>query len=89
MQWPDKKDDAPIKPYNPRRCKLTASNSAIDVEHQVKLYAEWAKKKGLKKIHVFPPGRTGSNSRKAYDKLLRQDLAPDTKLVEVDPEDWK
>ena len=42
MQWPDKKADAPIKPYNRNRCKLTVTNSRISVKEQVRRYIEWA-----------------------------------------------
>jgi len=74
------------KPYRQRR--MTDSNCAISVEHQARLYAEWARDRGLKVIHIFPPGKTG-NARRAYEKLLKCDLDPNTKLVDVDPEDWK
>jgi hypothetical protein len=88
MQYKTGQIDDRIKPYSKARCKPNASNTQIDVEYQVKLYADWAKKKGLMTIHIFPAGNPG-NARKTYDKLLRQDLDPDTKLVEVNPEDWK
>ena len=88
MQWPDKSKDAPIKPYNPRRCKLTNSNCAIDVEKQVRLYMEWARERGLKQVHIFPPGRMGY-ARMAYETLLKQPMDPGTKITWVDPEEWK
>ena len=87
MQWPDKKADAPIKPYNRNRCKLTAANCAIDVSKQVRLYAEWANEESLKKVHIFPPGKTGY-ARFAFDELLKQEMHPDTRLVDVNPADW-
>ena len=88
MQWPEKDQDAPIKPYNRRRCALTHSNCAVHVDTQVRLYAEWAYERGLKVIHIFPPRKAGY-ARMAYDALLKQHLMPLTRLVAVDPEDWK
>jgi len=88
MQYKTGQINDRIKPYRKERSRPRRQNCAIDVEHQVKLYAEWAKRKGLKTIHIYPAWTTG-NARRAYDKLLKCDLDPGTKLVDVNPEDWK
>jgi hypothetical protein len=76
----------PGKPYRQRR--MTAANSAIHVDQQIKRYAMWAASKDLDTIHIFPPRKSGY-SRWAYEALLEQPLKPELKLVEVNPEDYK
>ena len=88
MQWPDKEKYAPIKPYNPNRCKLTNSNCAIAPEKQGRLYADWALKKGLKKVHTFPRNERSPNSVKTLMGLA-QGGYNSTRTIDVDPEDWK
>ena len=90
MQWPDKKVDAPIKPYNRNRCKLTNSNCAINAKWQARLYMEWALEKGLKKIHVFP-----ENTRSQQSTLSHYGLRVTLRNLRgmifenCNPEDWK
>ena len=88
MQFKPGKLTDPLKPYRKERSRPRRQNCQIDVEHQVRLYAKWAKGQGLKTIHIYP-AYTRGNARRAYDKLLKCDLSPNTRLVDVDPEDWK
>lgn len=75
------------KPYRQRR--MTNSNCAIDIEKQAKLYAEFARERGLKVIHVFPDRREGTNTFRTRFTLSSQMLMTGVKLVDVDPEEWK
>ena len=92
MKWPDKKVDAPIKPYNRNRCKLTNGNCAIDAERQARLYMEWALRKGLKKIHVFPENTRSQPSTLSHYGLragLRDSGQRWMVFENCNPEDWK
>ena len=72
-----------LKPgHEYKQRKMTAANSAIHVDYQIRLYCEWAMEQGLKVIHIFKPAKTGY-ARWAYECLLKQPLKPSTRLVEV------
>jgi len=88
MQWPTKESDAVIKPYNRNRCKLTNGNCAIDAERQARLYADWALKKGLKKVHVFKRNEHSQPNVEAHMGLAQGGYTQQ-RLIECNPEDWK
>ena len=86
MQWPDKKADAPIKPYNRNRCKLTITNSRISVKEQVRRYIEWAQRQGLKDLHVFPENNRSKDSFACHAVIRNSPYRNNTYVV--DPADW-
>jgi len=87
MKWRDNIPlDAPIRPYDRSRCKLTDINCQIDARHQAQLYAWWCREKGQTHVHTFP-----FNRRSPYSVACHEGLAaagPHLKLIEVSMEDY-
>ena len=71
----------PGKAYKQRG--LTHINCAILVDKQIRLYAEWMVDNWRKVLHVYPVKAKQGYAYWAMQELLKQQLPPSTRLIEV------